>query len=59
MKMPIRPNDNKPPTTPAKISSSGRSAPMRISMGRSTLSIVPTTSMMISSTVAQTLSPIQ
>ena len=41
--MPIRPKASSPPMTPAKISSSGRSAPRWISTGRKKLSIVTTT----------------
>src|SRR6185369_6392188 len=42
-KMPTRPKPSSPPITPAKIRSSGRSAPRLISTGRSTLSSAPTT----------------
>ena len=45
MKMPISPKAISPPITPTKISTSGRSAaPILIRIGRSTLSMVATTS---------------
>ncbi|CVC13728.1 Uncharacterised protein [Serratia sp. 2880STDY5682894] len=53
------PKASKPPITPDRISSSGRSAPMRISTGRSTLSSVATTQLQTSNTVPQVVSPCQ
>ncbi len=48
---PIIPNAIRPPITPERIRSSGKSAPMRMSTGRITLSRVPTTALQTSSTV--------
>src|SRR5262245_48812881 len=40
-KMPISPNESRPPTTPAKTSSSGKLAPLLIKIGRNKLYMVP------------------
>lgn len=48
---PIIPKAIKPPITPERIRISGKSAPMRINIGRMTLSSVPTTPLQTNSTV--------
>ncbi|MNE45144.1 hypothetical protein D3C80_1394160 [compost metagenome] len=53
------PKASKPPITPDRIRIIGRSAPMRISTGRSTLSSVATTQLHTNSTVPQVVSPLQ
>ncbi|MNT67331.1 hypothetical protein D3C72_2054630 [compost metagenome] len=52
MNRPTMPKANMPPSTPDKISSSDRLTPRLISMGRSRLSSVATTSAQTSSTMA-------
>ncbi len=53
------PNAISPPMTPERIRINGKSAPIRISIGRITLSSVPTTPLHTSSTVPQVESPVQ
>ncbi len=48
---PIIPKAIKPPITPERIRISGKSAPMRINIGRMTLSSVPTTPLHTNNTV--------
>ena len=55
-KRPSSPNDTSPPITPAKMRSSGRSAPFLIRIGRSTLSMLPT---MIVQTRSATNQPVE
>jgi len=57
-KMPTRPKPSRPPITPAKIRSSGRSAPRRISTGRKTLSSAPTTIVQTTMKMPQPVEPL-
>jgi len=56
---PTTPNAIKPPMTPAKISSNGRSAPFLMRTGRRKLSIMPTKIAHTSRMVPHTGSPFQ
>ena len=58
-KIPIRPNVIRPPRTPAKTRTSGRSAPFLIRIGRRTLSIVPTTIVQTRRNTPQPVWPLQ
>src|SRR5207302_4526821 len=58
-KMPTRPKAIRPPITPASSRSNGRWAPLRISNGRMTLSVVLSSTLQITRTVPQTDSPLQ
>lgn len=56
---PIIPKATSPPITPERMISIGRSAPKRINIGRTKLSMVATTQLHTSSTVPQVVSPLQ
>jgi len=57
--MPITPKAMRPPITPAKISSRGKSAPRLMRRGRRTLSRVTTISVQMRRTLPQKVSPLQ